>query len=1149
MPDPALAAEIAAAEADPALHLGRYILLAEIGRGAMGVVYRGWDPAMSRVVAIKRIQLKAGSGPAEVARFVLEARSAGRLRHPGLIAVYDLVEGDASPFIVMDFVPGTNLEKWLRESRPIGEVVRAVREVAGALDHAHARGVVHRDVKPGNILIGEDGRAVLTDFGLARDVTDDGAKLTNAGETVGSPHYMAPEQVRGSSVDPRADIWALGAILYRACCGKAPFVAETPVETFHLILGQPHIAIRKVNPSVHPSLVAVIDRCLAKDAGARYQKAGELAEELDRVLRGEPTLAEGGAPAAGADPTPVRKQSARVRARRSSTGRIRTAPVRRRSSERIPATNRAALAADGSPAPPGSSIDGEDMPSVAATVSLFAGVGAGVGAVAAIAILAVSGAATEPTASASGASSAAATTPGEVAAAPPRVTIEAPRPGEVLDSHDVAVAGRVVVEGDAALPATLDVAGEPATVHDDGFFAVVVHREDGDHELTIREGPDGPPLARVRCIVSAAAGSIAFTEPAVGALVGARPIVVRGRVLGAGADHVAVTGHAAARAPVGEDGTFELNVPVEALSRLREGDDRLEIEAVMPSGARRSSKILLIVDRTAPEIIIDDRRPTADGVMVTGRVDDLRPAELLVDGTRHELGAGGTFRLRVDPKLRDGAPVQFEAIDAAGNRGFLALVVVGDTTPPAIELTEPADDLVTSEPEVTLRGRVEDHDDAGELGAVLGVVLGDGRPLEIGPDGRFRVEVGLDDGPNEIVVTATDRAGNETRAVVRVTRDRAGPSITLDALPPHLVGRSGRQVTVTGRLSEPAAQVTVGDAQADLDAEGAFSATVALELGANVIAVEAVDRAGNASRAETSVWRFRKRPKKPPRGTWWEPTIEQLYAIDASDGQLKLWIKSRSTGLKFVLIPPGTITMGSPASDEYRAADEVPTEVTITRPFYLCATEVPNAVVRMKDPRRRTLDANGLGLDDDARPAAGMSHAEVVAFCDWLGDADGARGHYRLPTEAEWELAARAGAKTAYPWGDDPAPAIDRENVLDTRTVDELGGTHANLKTGRTPYEGDDGHRASAPVSSYEPSRFGLFDILGNVSEWCADEWIALDGDAVSDRRIPKTGGYSVIRGGSWELGKRYGRIPTRRKGSTTGYPDVGFRPMLRIRR
>jgi class 3 adenylate cyclase/tRNA A-37 threonylcarbamoyl transferase component Bud32 len=275
--------------------IGRYEIVEELGRGAMGAVYKARDPQIGRTVAIK-VVLTANLSESELneykQRFYREAQAAGQMSHPNIVTIHDIAE-DASghPFLVMEFIEGTTLERLLApgsERLPFAQSLDIAVQVASALDYAHARGVIHRDIKPANILLTNDGRAKLTDFGIAKLA---GSQLTQVGQVMGTPAFMSPEQFTGAAVDSRTDIFSLGAVLYWVLTGEKPFPGDTITAIIFKMLHSNPVPARQLNPALPAEIEPVLAKCLTKSPDERYQKAAELAAALDALKgkRPEPT--------------------------------------------------------------------------------------------------------------------------------------------------------------------------------------------------------------------------------------------------------------------------------------------------------------------------------------------------------------------------------------------------------------------------------------------------------------------------------------------------------------------------------------------------------------------------------------------------------------------------------------------------------------------------------------------------------------------------------------------------------------------------------------------------------------------------------------------------------------------------------------------
>lgn len=280
----------------------------EIGRGGMGVVFRARDVVLDRDVALKVLPPQLGTEPEIRARFLREARTAGQLSHPHIVHIHRADERAGFAYFVMGLVDGENLGQRVKDRGPLAppDAVRHLREVAWALAYAHARGVIHRDVKPENIMIERgSNRALVTDFGIAR--TERAPGLTSDGHVVGTAHFMSPEQIQGTAVDGRSDLYALGVVGFHLLSGRLPFEGESAGAVLVANATRPAPSLASVAPQLPPALIAVIDRCLSKSPDERFATGEDLSEALRRAIEG---AVASGSPAVSAGHAVLSEQQA-----------------------------------------------------------------------------------------------------------------------------------------------------------------------------------------------------------------------------------------------------------------------------------------------------------------------------------------------------------------------------------------------------------------------------------------------------------------------------------------------------------------------------------------------------------------------------------------------------------------------------------------------------------------------------------------------------------------------------------------------------------------------------------------------------------------------------------------------------------------------
>jgi serine/threonine-protein kinase len=287
---------------------GRYEIVKEVGRGAMGVVYQAHDPEIDRMIALKVLRSDRVASKALVTRFLKEAKAVGRLSHANIVTVYDIGHDHDTIYIAMEFLEGTPLNEIIKhDDMTHAKIVELCSQMAEAVHYAHDKGIVHRDIKPTNIIVTPAGQAKITDFGIAHIEDPSATQQTQAGEILGTPVYMSPEQVMGKTVDGRSDLYSLGVILYELCTKKRPFTGSNLASVFRAITQDEPTPLSQWVPSLSPALETLVLKSLNKDPEKRFQTGKDLANALQSTLQAASTVQISESPARKKGPrsTPI----------------------------------------------------------------------------------------------------------------------------------------------------------------------------------------------------------------------------------------------------------------------------------------------------------------------------------------------------------------------------------------------------------------------------------------------------------------------------------------------------------------------------------------------------------------------------------------------------------------------------------------------------------------------------------------------------------------------------------------------------------------------------------------------------------------------------------------------------------------------------
>ncbi len=1012
---------------------GRYRLVDLLAQGGMGSVFLAEDLRVHRSVVVKFPHPALMTDPRFVERFQREIAAMVHAHQAGVVRVLDCGDLERLPYLVLEHMEGGSLEDRLRQAGgrfSPREVLSWLQRVAEALDQLHQDGILHRDVKPANILFDKHDTPYLADFGIAKALGER-TNLTRTGMMAGSPDYMAPEQASESKLDGRVDQYALGTILFQVLSGTLPFQGDTALGILVKKQGRPE-DLGSLCPELDPALARVVMRALEGAPARRFSTCAALAEAYRHALARQPSAA----------PPPLIAR-----------------PGRRRSlAWPLAALVGVLLVAAGGwlgqrqgwfqlpwPAWTGPSDSGSEL----------------------------------------------------------RFEAVEPADGALLRTSRLSLSGRISPR-DAGLD-SIHVAGQTASVAADGSFHVPIELKEGRNRFEIEAGSTRQPWTLV---LDSSPPEVVFSAPSPDVPRAPGPCLVT--VQAGDAESVRIAGRLATRSGDTWQVEIELTAAADILAEAWDG-----------AGNRGAATRAVPIDASGPELVVV--APPAEAWLTPGalevRVRAAEAASLSVDGIPAVREADGLhWRSLLQLQGEAAMPLLIAAQDALGNTTTDTLLVhVDGTAPEVLWKVEQPVLLRTRAPQlqlIVLDGRAENvtvEGDAPELEALvlddcIQSIHVDGEPVQEVLPGVFLMKLSLGaDGPFSLPFEVRDAAGNLARSDITGTVDSRAPQATTAS-----ARIEGSVLVVRIEADEQLASVQGLDASASWDA-----GRVELRLddaGQQDVSLVIYDLAGNPTRLELPVQRSSSSPEVLPGlravAAWWEPAAEQAQA--AGQEGLAPAVED-AQGMRFALIPAGEFEMGSPASEPARGSSEVQHHVILTRAFYLAASEVSQAQYEA------VMGINPAATQGATLPVESVSWVDAARFCNRLSALEGLRpayaidgervrllglhrDGYRLPTEAEWEYACRAGTSTAYASGE----------LLSTEQASYDGSLPLDGQPEGEPCEG------ASPVMSFPANRWGLYDMHGNILEWCADDFGGYSHPAVDPLGpVPGASG-RVVRGGSW---------------------------------
>jgi serine/threonine protein kinase/formylglycine-generating enzyme required for sulfatase activity len=1007
-------------DADPILAehktLGPYTLTKKLGEGGMGGVYLGKHNVLQVEHAIKIIRPRMAADPQLVERFLREARHAARLIHPNIVQVLAADVADGLYYLAMQFVQGQSLAEAVAKGKLTPHrAVRYIHMACLGLHYAHRKQIIHRDIKPGNLLIDDEDNVKITDFGLVRDMTADDTgqnNLTQTGLIIGTPHFMPPEQWHGEGVDLRSDIYAMGVTLYHLLTRSYPYPGRTPPQILGLLMqGKPE-PLKKFAPNVDDDLSVIVLKAMASDMAARYQTAAEFAADLDKWWAAHP-------------PTEA-EQMALNTAGTEGGGTKMVAPTQLKAGSTLwSSTPTRAVAPSASAATAAVSAS----PTLESSAPATPGVG-------------VSGAVPTPT-------------------LPQQVTIiqQGSKTGLVVGLTLVALVALAL-----------------------GVYAVFGSKQaqGGANTMAANTTPEPKPSPEFTLALSANEATEAnplFTDVA--------SYVIDGR----------------ANVPVMLDGKpYKLGEPV----LLKAGKQTLEITAQV--GAEKfSRKFCVVLDADAPTLAVplfdkaqSGELPTeAANLRISGSVSDLDEKTVVtarVNGLsvpEFPVGKNGDFEFSV--QIGDSnANVEIQAQDRLGHKSrALQLVVVPDRAASTVSWFN------------TMEGRLiwsttKQTTVNGKLSKVKGRKLFLGKEeIKLADDGGFSVTRTLEEGTHTLVFELKDWLGRESKPEINIKVDLFEPRFS-DIKPApkqvFMVEKLPAEIVVSGIVDDESARITCAQEGEFSAGGGKFTLKVKVEreqeFSFKVLARDGAGRDGEQLiEFSVKLLRYRALPKNPQGCMEYERLSDGMVFIAVPAAKFKQGIKDDLPDA-----PLRDVNMGAFLIAKFETTN-AQFAAFLNKAGYTDATVFSRDIVA-KDPEGGTwslkFDGTTWSSDVPTRPVVGVTYNGARAYCRWADETSD------LPSEAQWEYAARGTDGRAYPWGN-ATPSIGRAAFAE-------GGTGGMTAVGTCK----DG-----------VSTFGVMDCAGNVEEWCLDWYdvagytkMLMDNPVVSEK--PQTSERRVVRGGSF---------------------------------